>query len=182
MISALALLPLYNATAHRCHQLPGLCLHPQPVSVAGREPPPSSPVTTVQSPPCLRDELSHFLADRKCLTNLKMKGCSNLGGFILCSSKLSTIWLSDLRCLSKMVFNCPSSKEISLEFSRQDNDNTDIATMVDGFGRSCPRLQNIHIASAQLSHVVVLALAAANLRFECVALVVKFLELQKLLE
>lgn len=128
------------------------------------------------------DELSHFLAGRKCLTNLKMKGCSNLGGFILCSSKLSTIWLSDLRCLSKMVFNCPSSKEISLEFSRQDNDNTDIATMVDSFGRSCPRLQNIHIASAQLSHAVVLALAAANLRFECVALVVKFLELQKLLE
>nr|GMD61018.1 F-box/LRR-repeat protein 17-like [Ipomoea batatas]GMD71088.1 F-box/LRR-repeat protein 17-like [Ipomoea batatas] len=110
------------------------------------------------------DELSHFLADRKCLTNLKMEGCSNLGGFILCSSKLSTIWLSDLRCLSKMVFNCPSLKEISLEFSRQDNDNTDIATMVDGFGRSCPRLQNIHIASARLSHAVVLALAAANLR------------------
>ncbi|XP_031131855.1 uncharacterized protein LOC116033239 [Ipomoea triloba] len=54
LISALVPLPLYNATAHHCHQLLGPRLHPQPVSVAGHEPPPSSPVTTVQSPPCLR--------------------------------------------------------------------------------------------------------------------------------
>lgn len=37
--------------------------------------------------------------------------------------------------------------------------------MVDGLGRSCPRLQNIHVASVRLTHAVVLALTAANLRF-----------------
>ncbi|CAH9117663.1 unnamed protein product [Cuscuta epithymum] len=110
------------------------------------------------------DELSHFLSDRKCLSNLKMEGCSNLGGFVLCSSKLSSLWLSELRCLSKMVFKCPSLKEISLDFS-QENDNTDITTMVDCLGRGCPRLQNIHISSVRLSHSSVLALAGANLRW-----------------
>ncbi|RAL42167.1 hypothetical protein DM860_011950 [Cuscuta australis] len=110
------------------------------------------------------DELSHFLADRKCLTNLKMEGCSNLGGLALCSSKLSKLCLSDLRCLSKMVFNCPGLKEISLHFP-QENDNTDITAMVDCLGRSCPRLQNIHIASSRLSHTAVLSLAEANLRW-----------------
>ena len=37
--------------------------------------------------------------------------------------------------------------------------------MVDGMGRSCPRLQNIHIASVRLSHAVVLSLTDANFRF-----------------
>ncbi|KAL6978588.1 F-box/LRR-repeat protein 17 [Sarracenia purpurea var. burkii] len=110
------------------------------------------------------DELGRFVSDKRCLTSLKMEGCSNLGGFILCSSSLSTLWLSDLHSLSKMVFNCPSLKEISLDFSRQENDNTNLTTMVDCLGRSCPRLQNIHIASIRLSHAVVLALTAANLR------------------
>ena len=55
-------------------------------------------------------------------------------------------------------------KEISLEFSRQENDTTDLTAMVDGMG-SCLRLQNIHIASVRLSHAVVLSLTAANLRF-----------------
>ncbi|PSS06337.1 F-box/LRR-repeat protein [Actinidia chinensis var. chinensis] len=110
------------------------------------------------------DELGRFVADKRCLTTLKVEGCSNLGGFFLCSSSLSTLWLSDLHSLSKMVFNCPNLKEISLDFSRQENDNTDLITMVDGLGRSCPRLQNIHIASLRLSHAVVLALTAANLR------------------
>ncbi|CAN1270773.1 hypothetical protein LINPERPRIM_LOCUS13990 [Linum perenne] len=32
-----------------------------------------------------------------------MEGCSNLGGFVLCSSSLSTLWLSDLHSLYKMV-------------------------------------------------------------------------------
>ncbi|KAE8730654.1 F-box/LRR-repeat protein 17 [Hibiscus syriacus] len=110
------------------------------------------------------DELGRFVADKRCLTSLKMEGCSNLGGFVLSSSSLSTLWLSDLYSLSKMVFNCPNLKEISLEFSCQENDTTDLTTMVDGMGRSCPKLQNIHIASLRLSHAVVLSLTAANLR------------------
>ncbi|KAH9729547.1 F-box/LRR-repeat protein 17 [Citrus sinensis] len=110
------------------------------------------------------DELGRFVADKRCLASLKMEGCSNLGGFVLCSSSLSTLWLSDLYSLSKMIFNCPNMREISLEFSRQENDSTDLTTMADGLGRNCPRLQNIHIASIRLSHSVVLALTAAGLR------------------
>jgi hypothetical protein len=49
------------------------------------------------------DELSRFVADRRLLKSLKMEGCSNLGGFALCSSSLSTLWLSGLHSLSKMV-------------------------------------------------------------------------------
>ncbi|KAI3421399.1 uncharacterized protein J3R85_012315 [Psidium guajava] len=110
------------------------------------------------------DELGRFVADKRCLTCLKMEGCSNLGGLVLSSSSLSTLWLSDLYSLSKMVFNCPNLREISLEFSRNGNDCTDLIAMVDGLGRNCPRLQNIHIASLRLSHAVVLALTASNLR------------------
>ncbi|XP_016503125.1 F-box/LRR-repeat protein 17-like isoform X1 [Nicotiana tabacum] len=110
------------------------------------------------------DELGRFVADRRCLTNLKMEGCSNLGPFTLFSTSLSTLCLSDLFCHSKMVFNCPNLKEISLDFSRQEKDSTDLTAMVDGLGRSCPRLQNIHVASVRLTHAVVLALTAANLR------------------
>ncbi|XP_022769849.1 F-box/LRR-repeat protein 17-like [Durio zibethinus] len=110
------------------------------------------------------DELGRFVADKRCLMSLKMEGCSNLGVFVLSSSSLSTLWLSDLYSLSKTVFNCPNLKEISLGFSHQENDTTDLTTMVDGMGRSCPRLQNIHIASIRLSHAVVLSLTAANLR------------------
>ncbi|XP_004292183.1 PREDICTED: F-box/LRR-repeat protein 17 [Fragaria vesca subsp. vesca] len=110
------------------------------------------------------DELSRFVADRRLLKSLKMEGCSNIGGFALCSSSLLTLWLSGLHSLSKMVFNCPNLKEISIDFSRQGNDNTDLITMVDGLGRNCPRLQNIHIASVRLSHAVVLALTDAQLR------------------
>ncbi|XP_014512280.1 F-box/LRR-repeat protein 17 [Vigna radiata var. radiata] len=110
------------------------------------------------------DELGRFVADKKCLKSLKMEGCFNLGGFVLCSSSLSTLWLSDLHSLSKMVFNCPQLREISLEFSCQENDSTDLTTMIEGLGRSCPRLQNIHIASERLSHSTVLALTAAQLR------------------
>ncbi|XP_044484905.1 F-box/LRR-repeat protein 17 isoform X2 [Mangifera indica] len=110
------------------------------------------------------DELGRFVADKRCLTSLKMEGCSNLGGFVLCSSSLSTLWLSDLNSLSKMVFNCPNLKEISLEFSYQENDSTDLTAMADGLVRNCSRLQNIHIASTRLSHAVVLAITAASLR------------------
>lgn len=66
---------------------------------------------------------------------------------------------------SSQVFNCPNLKEISVDFSSHENDNTDLVTMVDALGRNCPRLQNIHIASIQLSNAVVLALTAAQLRF-----------------
>ncbi|KAK6937604.1 F-box domain [Dillenia turbinata] len=110
------------------------------------------------------DELGRFVADKRCLTSLKMEGCSNFGSFNLCSSSLSTLWLSGLHSLSKMIFNCPNLKEISLGFSNQENDNTDLTVMVDGLGRSCPRLENIHIASVRLTNAVVLALTAASLR------------------
>ncbi|CAN0898281.1 F-box/LRR-repeat protein 17 [Linum grandiflorum] len=110
------------------------------------------------------DELGRFVADKRCLTTLKMEGCSNLGGFVLSSSSLSTLWLSDLHSLSKMVFNCPNMREISLGFSRQENDTTDLVGMVDKLGMFCTRLQNIHIASVRLSNAVVLALTAAKLR------------------
>jgi len=50
-------------------------------------------------------------------------------------------------------------------FSQREKDSTDLATMVEGLGRSCPRLQNIRIYSMQLSHAAVLALTAAQLRF-----------------
>jgi|APAra0007618257_1042622.scaffolds.fasta_scaffold02598_11 hypothetical protein len=57
---------------------------------------------------CLnRDELSRFVANKRGLTSLKMEGCSNLGGFSLSSSSLSTLWLSDLHSLSKMVIEVP---------------------------------------------------------------------------
>ncbi|KAK1437299.1 hypothetical protein QVD17_03089 [Tagetes erecta] len=110
------------------------------------------------------DELGRFVADKRCLTTLKMEGCSNLGAFVLCSNTLSTLWLSDLHSLSKMVFNLPNLNEISLDFSRQENDSTDLTSMMDGLGRSCPKLKNIHIASLHLSHSVVLSLTAAHLR------------------
>ncbi|RDX91912.1 F-box/LRR-repeat protein 17, partial [Mucuna pruriens] len=108
-------------------------------------------------------ELGRFVADKKSLKSLKMEGCSNLGGFVLCSSSLSTLWLSDLLSLSKMAFNCPQLREISLEFARRESDSTDLTTMVEGLGRSCPRLQNIRIYSMWLSHAAVLALTAAQL-------------------
>ncbi|KAK4273078.1 hypothetical protein QN277_021545 [Acacia crassicarpa] len=110
------------------------------------------------------EELGRFVADKQSLKSLKMEGCSNLRGFVLSSSSLTTVWLSDLLSLSKMVFNCPQLREISLEFSRQEIDGTDLTSVVDGLGRSCPKLQNIHIASARLSHAAVLALTAAQLR------------------
>ncbi|KAL3828010.1 hypothetical protein ACJIZ3_016812 [Penstemon smallii] len=110
------------------------------------------------------DELSRFIAEKRCLTSLKMEGCCNLGGFIFSSTSLSTLWLSDLHSLSKMAFNCPNLKEISLDFSRQENDSTNLTSAMDGLGRSCPKLQNIHIASVRLSNAAVLALSAANLR------------------
>ncbi|KAI3749457.1 hypothetical protein L2E82_20069 [Cichorium intybus] len=110
------------------------------------------------------DELGRFVADKRCLKSLKMEGCSNLASFVLTSTSLTTLWLSDLHSLSKTVFNLPNLNEISLDFSCQEKDTTDLTTMMDGLGRSCSKLQNIHIASLHLSHSVVLSLTAANLR------------------
>eukprot|EP00268_Persea_americana_P052231 TRINITY_DN5841_c0_g2_i11.p1 TRINITY_DN5841_c0_g2~~TRINITY_DN5841_c0_g2_i11.p1 ORF type:complete len:367 (+),score=57.98 TRINITY_DN5841_c0_g2_i11:550-1650(+) len=111
-----------------------------------------------------RDDLGRFVAEKRCLSSLKIEGCTNLGSLNLCSSSLSTLWLSDLFSISKMAFNCPNLKELSLDFSRQENDSTDLINMVDVLGRSCLKLRNIHIASIHLSHSVVLALTSANLR------------------
>lgn len=61
------------------------------------------------------DELGRFVADKRCLKSLKMEGCSNLGGFVLCSSSLSTLWLSDLYSHSKMVIFFPFSFLLLLE-------------------------------------------------------------------
>eukprot|EP00268_Persea_americana_P052233 TRINITY_DN5841_c0_g2_i14.p1 TRINITY_DN5841_c0_g2~~TRINITY_DN5841_c0_g2_i14.p1 ORF type:complete len:551 (+),score=77.27 TRINITY_DN5841_c0_g2_i14:356-2008(+) len=110
------------------------------------------------------DDLGRFVAEKRCLSSLKIEGCTNLGSLNLCSSSLSTLWLSDLFSISKMAFNCPNLKELSLDFSRQENDSTDLINMVDVLGRSCLKLRNIHIASIHLSHSVVLALTSANLR------------------
>ncbi|KAJ4904808.1 F-box/LRR-repeat protein 17 [Raphanus sativus] len=110
------------------------------------------------------DELGRFVSDKRGLRSLKMEGCSSLGGFSLTSTSLSTLWLAHLHSLSNMVFNCPNLIEISLEFSCQEDDSTDLVTMVDGLGRTCTRLQNIHIASLKLSHTFVLALTSVNFR------------------
>ncbi|GAB2282306.1 hypothetical protein Dimus_016854 [Dionaea muscipula] len=110
------------------------------------------------------DELGRFTADRQRLSSLKMEGCSNLGALVFSTSSLSTLWLSDLHSLPKMVLNCPSLKEVSLHFSCQESESTDLVAMVDNLGRCCQKLQNIHISSTRLSHSAVLALTAANLR------------------
>ncbi|CAO2818831.1 unnamed protein product [Amaranthus hypochondriacus] len=110
------------------------------------------------------DELGRFVADKRSLTSFKMDGCTNLGSVVISSSSLSTLWLSDLHSLSKTIFNCPNMKEVSLNFSHQENDTTDVTNMMDNLGKFCPKLQNIHVASTKLSHDTVLALSAANLR------------------
>ncbi|KAG9451704.1 hypothetical protein H6P81_004608 [Aristolochia fimbriata] len=110
------------------------------------------------------DELSRFVAEKKCLSTLKVEGCTNLGFLNICSSSLSTLWLSGLHSISRTAINCPKLKELSLEFSGQENDSTDLVTMVDSFERTCPRLRNMHIASVRLSHDAALSLAQANLR------------------
>lgn len=110
------------------------------------------------------DELGRFVAERRCLSDLKVEGCSNVGSLVLSSTSLCKLWLSDLHGISKTLLNCPNLKEISLDFLRLEKDNTDLTTMVGCLGKSCPDLQKVHIASVQLSNSVVLALTAANLR------------------
>ncbi|KAJ8513606.1 hypothetical protein OPV22_004040 [Ensete ventricosum] len=110
------------------------------------------------------DELGNFAAKKRCLSTLKVEGCTNIGFVNISSSSLSMLWLSDLYCISKMVLKCPNLRELSLDFARQVNDSTDLATMVESLGRTCPCLRNIHIASVQLCNEAVLALASANIR------------------
>ncbi|KAL0437408.1 UNVERIFIED_CONTAM: F-box/LRR-repeat protein 17 [Sesamum radiatum] len=88
--------------------------------------------------------------------------CPNLQSLEIFTSDSAVNWISGYYTLD--VFDCPKLKEISLDFSQQENDSTDITTVVDALGRSSPKLQNIHIASVLLSHAAVLALTAANLR------------------
>ncbi|ERN01433.1 F-box/LRR-repeat protein 17 isoform X2 [Amborella trichopoda] len=111
------------------------------------------------------DELGRFVAESRCLTTLKIEGSTNLGFLSLASSSLATLWLSDLYSLSKTALCCPNLKELSLDFARDGQDNTDLCNMMEGIGRSCPRLRNIHIASVRLSNSFVLALSGANLRY-----------------
>ncbi|XP_008786093.2 F-box/LRR-repeat protein 17-like [Phoenix dactylifera] len=110
------------------------------------------------------DELGRFVAEKRCLSILKVEGCNSLGFLNLYSSSLSMLWLSDLYCISKMVINCPNLKELSFDFTRQENDSTVLVSMMDSLGRTCPRLRNVHIASIRLCNEAVLALASANLR------------------
>ncbi|XP_078149841.1 RNI-like superfamily protein isoform X1 [Carex rostrata] len=106
-----------------------------------------------------------FVSEMRCLSVLKIEGCSNLEYLNLSSTSLSTLWLSDLSCLSKSVFNCPNMTELSLDFTREGNDSTDLPALMENLGRTCPRLRNLHVASTWLCNDAVLALASADLRF-----------------
>ena len=65
------------------------------------------------------------------------------------------------------VMNCPNMSELSLCFAQQSNDCTDLVTLMDVIGRTCPNLNKMHISSNQLSNEAVFALESANLRYLC---------------
>ncbi|KQK14085.1 F-box/LRR-repeat protein 17 isoform X4 [Brachypodium distachyon] len=113
------------------------------------------------------EELSRFVSEKRSLSVLKIGGCSSLGFLDLSSSSLSVLWLSDLCSLSKSVINCSNMSELSLCFTQQSNDCTDLVALMDGLGRMCPNLRNMHISSIQLSNEAVFALENANLRGLC---------------
>ncbi|KAM0853703.1 hypothetical protein ACQ4PT_050925 [Festuca glaucescens] len=113
------------------------------------------------------EELSRLVSEKHSLSSLKVGGCSNLGFINISSSSLEVLWLSDLCSLSKSVINCPNMSELSLCFTQQSNDCTDLVSLVDGLGHSCPNLRNLHISSVQLSNEAVSALENANLRGLC---------------
>ncbi|XP_047091587.1 F-box/LRR-repeat protein 17-like isoform X3 [Lolium rigidum] len=113
------------------------------------------------------EELSRLVSEKHSLSSLKIGGCSNLGFINLSSSSLEVLWLSDLCSLSTSVINCPNMSELSLCFTQQSNDCTDLVSLVDGLGHSCPNLRNLHISSVQLSNEAVSALENANLRGLC---------------
>ncbi|KAK8918934.1 F-box/LRR-repeat protein 17 [Platanthera zijinensis] len=110
------------------------------------------------------DELGRFVAEKRSLLVLKVAECTNLGFLNINSTSLSTLWLSDLHCISRTVVHCPNLKELSLDFGRKTNDSTDLINMIDCLGRGCPSLKNIHIASVRLCNDAVRSLADANIR------------------
>lgn len=110
------------------------------------------------------EDLSRFVSEKSSLSALKIGGCSNLDILNLCSSSLSILWLSDLCSLSKSVMNCPNMSELSLCFTEHSSDCTNLITLMDGLGRTCPNLEKMHISSKQLSNEAVCALENANLR------------------
>lgn len=110
------------------------------------------------------EDLSRFVSEKSSLSVLKIGGCSNLDILNLCSSSLSILWLSDLCSLSKSVMNCPNMSELSLCFTEHSSDCTNLITLMDGLGRTCPNLEKMHISSKQLSNEAVCALENANLR------------------
>ncbi|KAG0451752.1 hypothetical protein HPP92_026284 [Vanilla planifolia] len=110
------------------------------------------------------DELGRFVAEKRSLSVLKVEGCYNIGFLNISSSSLSNLWLSNLYCISRMVAYCPNLEELSLDFAQQDHDSTDLVSMMDCLGISCPSLRKMHIASVQLCNDVVRALVDANLR------------------
>ncbi|KAL6637475.1 hypothetical protein ACP70R_025047 [Stipagrostis hirtigluma subsp. patula] len=113
------------------------------------------------------EDLSRLVSEKSSLSVLKIGGCSNLGFLNLSSSSLSILWLSDVWSLSKSIMNCPIMSELSLCFAQQSNDCTDLIALMDGLGRTCPNLKNLHISSNQLSNEAVFALEGANLRGLC---------------
>uniref|UniRef100_A0A453LRJ8 Uncharacterized protein n=1 Tax=Aegilops tauschii subsp. strangulata TaxID=200361 RepID=A0A453LRJ8_AEGTS len=113
------------------------------------------------------EELSRLVSEKHSLSILKIGGCSNLGFLNLSSSSLNVLWLSDLCSLSESVISCPNMSELSLCFTQQSTECTDLVSLMDGLGRSCPNLRNLHISSIQLSNEAVSALEGANLRGLC---------------
>ncbi|XP_074576151.1 F-box/LRR-repeat protein 17-like [Curcuma longa] len=110
------------------------------------------------------DELCRFVAKKGVLSSLKIEGCTNVGSLNITSSSLTTLWLSDLYCISKVALKCPNLTELSLDFCRQENDTTDLVTMMEGLGCTCPLLRNVHTSSIRLCDKSALALTNANLR------------------
>ncbi|KAK3146696.1 hypothetical protein QOZ80_3BG0270380 [Eleusine coracana subsp. coracana] len=113
------------------------------------------------------EDLSRFVSEKCSLSVLKIGGCSNLDFLNLSSSSLSILWLSDLCSLSRSVINCPNTSELSLCFSQKSDDCTDLVSLMDGLGRTCPNLKKLHISSNQLSNEAISALESANLRGLC---------------
>lgn len=63
------------------------------------------------------------------------------------------------------VINCPNLNELSLGFTQQNNDSTDLISLMDSLGRTCSNLRNLHISSIHLCNEAVFALESANLRY-----------------
>uniref|UniRef100_A0ACD5YED0 Uncharacterized protein n=1 Tax=Avena sativa TaxID=4498 RepID=A0ACD5YED0_AVESA len=113
------------------------------------------------------DELTRFVSEKRSLTVLKVDRCSSLGFLNISSPSITTLWLSDLSPLTKSVINCPHLSELSLMFLQQDNDSTDLISLMDTLGRTCSNLRNLHISSIHLCNEAVFALGSANLRDLC---------------